>query len=281
MCTLQVNSIKTSNMMDRVKLVIINLTVGYGSEDILLNFNLEMSSPGLVQVIGPNGAGKSTLFKAILGLLKPKKGRILVNGLDITSNPELASRFFSYVPQLVITERAINFPISVYEFLESELLFSRYKWPRIFISKEETDNAIQSVLEKVNLQRDQWHSDIRDLSGGQKQKVLIARALLNDRPAMIMDEPFSSIDPLSRKDISQLIKNLSREKLVILSSHDPMLLIDSTDMLVLLNRSFYYYGNPKDVLRREVLEKIYGETIQKVSEDHYHIFDEGCMPKKV
>ena len=248
---------------------VVELTVGYGDDIVLENLNLEFRGPGLIQILGPNGAGKTTLLKAILGLIKPLRGRVYINGVDVTGSPDKAGSSVGYVPQLFVTGHN-PYPVTAWEFIESSLLLHR-KWPRVFATLEEK-KRIEYVLEKVGLPREAWHKSLWSLSGGQRQRVLIARALIHDPEILVMDEPLSAVDPAGRVGLAGLIGELAEEKLVIVTSHDPMLLLKYTSMVLLLNRRLYMYGRPEEVLTIENARRIYGEAAIPVRE-HVHISD--------
>lgn len=246
------------------------LTVGYGKEIILENMDLEFKGYGVVQILGPNGAGKTTLLKTILGLIKPLKGKVYVNRIEVTGKPEKAGPHIGYVPQL-FTPSVMTFPVTPWELVESSLLLYRKRWPRILVDIN-VRKRVEEVLKLVGLPKDTWDKSLWELSGGQRQRVLIARALVHDPPILIMDEPLAAVDPAGRAEIAALIGLLSEKKLVVTSSHDPMLLLQYTKQVVLLNRRIYIAGKPKEVLTLENTRKIYGESVIPVK-DHVHISD--------
>ncbi len=248
---------------------IVGLTVGYGNEIILENVDLEFRGPGLIQILGPNGAGKTTLLRTILGLIKPLKGKVYINDIDVTGSPGRAGSNIGYVPQLFITGHN-PYPVTAWEFIESSLLLHR-RWPRLFISLSDR-GRIEYILKRVGLPREAWHKSLWNLSGGQRQRVLIARALIHDPRILVMDEPLSAVDPAGRAELAELIGLLAKEKLVVVTSHDPMLLLKYTNMVVLLNRRLYMYGRPEEVLTLENTRRIYGEAAIPVKE-HVHISD--------
>ncbi len=256
-------------MPEKPVIKIVGLTVGYGEEVILENVNLEFRGPGLVQILGPNGAGKTTLLRTILGLIKPLKGRIYINGIDVTGSPGKAGSNIGYVPQLFITGHN-PYPVTAWEFVESSLLLHK-RWPRLFITLEDR-HRIEYILGRVGLPGEAWHKSLWNLSGGQRQRVLIARALIHDPGILVMDEPLSAVDPAGRAELARLIGELAKEKLVVVTSHDPMLLLKYTNIVVLLNRRLYMYGRPEEVLTLENTRRIYGEAAIPVRE-HVHISD--------
>ena len=256
-------------MSQKIRVKVENITVGYGFEIVLRNLSFEYEGPGLIQVLGPNGAGKSTLLKTITGLLKPLKGRVLVNDEDVTGKPEIAGKYIGYVPQLSLSGE-LSYPITLYELVACCYVLGK-PWPRIRLSSEERKH-VEKILESLGLTRDKWFKKFDELSGGEKQRGLIARALVRNPPILLMDEPFSNIDPEGRMEIAKKIAELRKDKLLIITSHDPTILMPYTDKILLINRNIYFYGNPREVLKREVIEKIYGKAFI-VHGKHVHIID--------
>lgn len=252
-----------------INLIIKDLTVGYGRYIVLEKLTVMHKGPGLIQVLGPNGAGKTTLLKTILGLIKPLKGKVIINDEDVTGDPSRAGKYIGYVPQTTAFMKS-HYPLTLIEFIECCYALRKH-WPRLFINKGEK-KSIEKVLEIVGLSRDVWNKCFWDLSGGEKQRGYIARALIGDPPILLMDEPFSNIDPSGKVELAEIIGKLSREKLIIVTSHDPMLLLKYTTKVLLLNKKFYVYGPPDKVLRKDFAEKIYGKAVLEIRE-HLHIID--------
>lgn len=250
-------------MAVQVELIAEDLTVGYDGEAIIDGFSSSFRGPGLVQVLGPNGSGKTTLLRALLGILRPFKGRILVNGEDVTGRPEKAGAFMGYVPQYFVPEQ--HYPMTAWELVMNSCLLHVRRWPRLGLGKRCRQLA-KRALEVVDLAPEEWHKGFWELSGGQRQRVLIARALVHDPPILVMDEPLSAVDPQGRVELARYIGSLASSKLVIVTSHDPTLMLPHTDAIVLLNRSYYVIGRPDEVLTLEKLRKVYGEAALKVRE---------------
>jgi len=252
-----------------MKIVIDNITVAYGSEIILKNMNIVLQGPGLIQILGPNGSGKSTLLKTITGLIKPINGRVYLNNIDITGKPSLAGKFIGYVPQLTSISN-IHYPITIYELVTCCYMLSR-KWPRLLPSNS-VKKRVEEVLMELNIGREKWFKKISELSGGEFQRSLLARALVKNPDILLLDEPFSNIDPHGRVEFAERIAKYRENKLVVVTTHDPTILLPYTDYVLLLNRHIYYYGKPGSVLNKEVLEKIYGRGFVEQAE-HVYIFD--------
>jgi len=248
-------------------LEVIDIDVVMDGEVILKDLNLSFKAPGLYQIIGPNGSGKTTLFRTIIGLIKPFKGMILLDGEDITGKPERASYRIGYMPQL---SRDIDIPLTAFEIVLDSLLLHRKHFPR-FASKEDVRKT-EETLTLVHLPRDRWNKPFNELSGGEKQRVLLARALVYDPDVLLLDEPLSAIDPLGKVEFVELIGKLSKDKLIIATSHDPYLLLRYSKEIVILNRAYYRIGKPDEILTLEVLSKVYGEAAIRL-EEHVHISD--------
>lgn len=232
-----------------------NLTVMFGNEVVLYNFNFEYVGNGLVQIIGPNGAGKTTLLKAIVGLIKPVSGRVLINGYE--SNSRLVN--VGYVPQKLGFD-SYGYPFTVFDYLVSNLLIKTRRRFRL-IPRVEEKRIVSFTLSKVGLSRDKWLKRIDELSGGELQRVLIAKALIHNPSVLLLDEPFSNIDPEGRFSLAKTLVELSKEKIVLVTSHDPYILLPYTDIIVLLNKTKYYVGKPSEVLTRDNIVSIYGDNV--------------------
>ena len=247
-----------------------DLVIGYPGEEISGPLSFTIRGPGLVQVLGPNGAGKTTLLRTILGLLPPLRGRVYINGVEVTGRPSRAGKLAGYVPQLA--GATIGFPLTAWEAVEMVYLIRTRPWPRLWAGRSERDR-VASMLSKVGLPREKWNRDIRELSGGERQRVMIARALISDPPVLLMDEPLSAVDPAGRASLARLIAGLAEEKLVIVTSHDPMLLLRWTKRIILMNRRLFFEGAPEEVLTLENTRTVYGEAAIPVVR-HVHISDQ-------
>jgi len=231
-------------------LVAKDLSIGY-DRPLIKGIKFELTSPALVQVIGPNGVGKTTLLRTLSGLLKPLEGRVLIEGIDVSGNPKLAGRYISFTPQLT-TNQVNDYPMTVWEFLNYSLELRGIK-----VSYDE----VIEVLDVVGIDKKFWNVDLRKLSGGYRQKVNIARALLSRSPILILDEPFSNIDIVSRSHIAKVLLKLSEEKLIIVSMHDPTLLLEGTTNIIILGYGKHKFGDPLKILNFDVLKQFYGDSV--------------------
>jgi zinc/manganese transport system ATP-binding protein len=184
-----------------------NVTLGYDRHPAVHHLNGEVAPGALMAVIGPNGAGKSTLFRGVAGILKPLSGAIGLGGLD--------SRDIAYLPQSVDIDR--SFPISVFDFVGSGLWRSTGPFGGIGKAARE---KILAALAAVGLNGFENRS-IGTLSGGQMQRMLFARLLLQDARVIVLDEPFNAIDAKTCGDLIALIRQWHGERRTVLTAlHD-------------------------------------------------------------
>lgn len=211
-----------------------NVSLGYEGKIVLENINFSVKKGDFITIVGPNGSGKSTLIKGLLGLITPLKGKI--------SYPNIKKNFIGYMPQ--ITKVDSNFPASVYEIVLSGCLNRLGKRP--FYNNEEKSIALKNIeLLKINEIKDKKFSD---LSGGQRQKVLLARSLSSTSELLILDEPSNNLDYNSKLEIYEIIKKINKENkiTIILITHD----LDKEDLLgnkiISLKEDDFCYGEVKE-----------------------------------
>lgn len=186
-------------------LTIENLSFTYGDYPVLDGVNFALQRGDFWAFIGPNGGGKTTLLKLILGLLKPQNGTITQN---------LKSNQIGYVPQ--ITHHNIDFPIQVFDVVKMGFLRPLAFGFRICKQKQ---NIINETLEQLQLSH-LARKPFTQLSGGERQKVLLARALIAQPTLLILDEPTSNIDPNAQNEIYELLGKLNAHMSIIVVSHD-------------------------------------------------------------
>jgi len=217
-----------------------DVTLGYDRHPAVHHLNGEVASGALLAVVGPNGAGKSTLFRGLAGILKPLSGSIDLDGLDI--------RDIAYLPQSVDIDR--TFPISVFDLVGTGL------WRRTGffggMGKAERDKITQA-LAAVGLNGFENRS-IGTLSGGQMQRMLFARALLQDARLIVLDEPFNAIDAKTSADLLVLVKRWHGEGRTVLAAlHDMDLVRSHFPETLLLARGPVAWGLTAQVLTAENL----------------------------
>jgi len=183
-----------------------NLSKAYKGVQALVDFNLKLT-PGILGLLGPNGAGKSTLMRMLATITTPTEGTILWNGRDAVKDPEPLRSVLGYLPQ----DFGVYPNLSAQEFLE-------YMAAIKGMSGEKARRKISDLLDLVNL-REAAHRPLGGFSGGMRQRVGIAQALLNDPQLLIVDEPTVGLDPEERVRFRNLLSDLSGERIVILSTH--------------------------------------------------------------
>jgi ABC-2 type transport system ATP-binding protein len=190
-----------------MSLVITNLTKQYNKNKIGLSDYSITINKGVLGLLGPNGAGKSTLMKIIATISKPTEGTLFLDGEDIVKNPDRIRKLLGYLPQ----DFGVYPNLNAYEFLE-------YIAAMKGVGGKDLRKRIDMLLEGVNLTADAKRP-IGTYSGGMKQRIGIAQAMLNDPKVLIFDEPTVGLDPEERMRFRQLISDLADDCIIILSSH--------------------------------------------------------------
>ncbi len=210
-----------------------NLYVNLNKSHILKDINLNVDEKDFLAIIGPNGGGKSTLLKTILNLIKPHEGKIKILGRD----PEDALKLIGYLPQKAYFD--LNFPISAFEVV----LMGRYNG----LFKNYNKNDEESVVKALNALSMLEFKDrqISKLSGGQMQRIFIARALAREPKLLLLDEPTASVDPKMQKDFYDLLMNLKEQMTIILVTHDVGVACQYVDKIACLNGNLFYHGTPE------------------------------------
>jgi zinc/manganese transport system ATP-binding protein len=217
-----------------------NVTLGYDRHPAVHHLKGEVASGALVAVIGPNGAGKSTLFRGLAGVLKPLAGSIHLDGLD--------PRDIAYLPQTVDIDR--SFPISVFDFVGTGL----WRFTGFFggTGKAAREKILQALV-AVGLNGFE-NRNIGTLSGGQMQRMLFARVLLQDARLIVLDEPFNAIDAKTSVDLLALVKRWHGEERTVLAAlHDLEMVRSHFPETLLLARGPVAWGATAQVLTPENL----------------------------
>ena len=219
-----------------------NVTLGYDRHPAVHHLKGEVDSGALVAVIGPNGAGKSTLLRGIVGILKPLAGSIHLGGLDVKD--------IAYLPQTADIDR--SFPISVFDFVSTGLWRSTGLFGGIGKAARQ---KILDAIAAVGLSGFE-NRPIGTLSGGQMQRLLFARLLLQDARLIVLDEPFNAIDAKTAADLFDLVRHWHVEQRTVLAAlHDLDLVRSHFPETLLLAREPVAWGPTKDVLTAENLLK--------------------------
>jgi zinc/manganese transport system ATP-binding protein len=219
-----------------------NLTLGYDRRPAVHHLDGAVEEGALTAVVGPNGAGKSTLLKGIVGLIRPLGGRIVKAGLRVGD--------IAYLPQQSEIDR--SFPASVFDLVALGLWRRRGMLGRITADDRE---AIDSALAAVGMKGLELRG-IETLSGGELQRALFARVLLQDARLVLLDEPFTAVDTRTVRDLIGVIRRWHGEKRTVIAVlHDLDLVRENFPRTLLLARRPVAWGETSDVLRAETLLK--------------------------
>jgi manganese/zinc/iron transport system ATP- binding protein len=233
-----------------------DLTVAYRDKPVLWDIDLEVPAGVLMAIVGPNGAGKTTLIKAILGLLRPAAGRVLIYGRPYAEQ----RRLVGYVPQRGSVDW--DFPTSVLDVV----MMGRYGtlgWMRRPGRQERA--AATEALEKVGMGAFAGRQ-ISQLSGGQQQRVFLARALVQDAQVYFMDEPFQGVDATTERAIVTLLQDLrAAGKTVVVVHHDLQTVPEYFDWVTLLNVRRIACGPVQEVFTETNLRLAYGGRVAFLS----------------
>lgn len=238
-----------SGKWENYTILIDDVSCSYQSKPVLSHLNLELESGKLYGLLGPNGAGKSTFFKAILGLVKPDSGRILINNLKI----EDVRDKIAYIPQKEDIDW--SFPATVLDIV----LTGRIPHKKVFERFNEHDKRkAYEALQKVDMLPFK-ERQIGGLSGGQQQRVFIARALCEDAEILMFDEPFVGVDAKSEEKIVALIKSLVKErKTVLIIHHDLGKVKEYFDSVIMINRRLVAFGPTAEIFTPKNISEAYG-----------------------
>ncbi|MEQ8500544.1 MAG: ABC transporter ATP-binding protein [Sneathiellaceae bacterium] len=229
------------------------LSVDLGGAAVLRDIDLVLRPGGLVGLIGPNGAGKSTLLRALLGLLRPKSGRVLLDGAEIGRlDRRLLARQAAYLPQ----GHQVHWPLEVARLVALGRLPHLAPFQRLGAADARAVGEAMARADIGHLAR----REATSLSGGERARAMLARALAGETPILLADEPVTSLDPYHQLQVMELLHGLAGEgRLVVAVLHDLILAGRFCDWLVLLDRGrLAADGPPAAVLAPEPLARVYG-----------------------
>ncbi|MGJ7345329.1 manganese/iron ABC transporter ATP-binding protein [Morganella morganii] len=248
-----------SDQFSKPQLVVDNATVTYNNgHTAIFDASFSIEGGSICALVGINGSGKSTLFKTIMGLVTPTQGRVTLN--DEPVRAALKKNVIAYVPQT--EEVDWNFPVLV----SDVVMMGRYgKMGFLRIPGKEDKKAVADALERVGL-TGLGHRQIGELSGGQKKRVFLARALAQNGKVLLLDEPFTGVDVKTENAIIDLLRSLREEgHLVLVSTHNLGSVPEFCDHVILINRTVLDSGPTATTFTQKNLEKTFGGVLRHIN----------------
>ena len=232
-----------------------HISFAYHTIPVLQDINFKVMRGQFVGIIGPNGSGKTTLLNIILGLIKPTEGSVKLFGKESLSRQDRVR--IGYVPQKA-QGAVTGFPVSVEEVVSLGMVHQNASSDRI----NEALTAVGMIGKKK--------SPLNELSGGQQQRVFIARALVSRPELLILDEPTVGVDAESQSMFYRMLKTLNKEShlTLVLVSHDIDVVAHEVDEVACINCSLICHGKPKDVLKGDFMERLYGKDLRFIVHGH-------------
>jgi zinc transport system ATP-binding protein len=244
-----------------------NVSFTYNGESVLSDINLVVERGDFLGIIGPNGSGKTTLLRIFLGLLAPDTGTVRLFGTNIRDFKVWTK--IGYVAQKV-TQFETKIPVTVLELVSQGRTAKNGYFHRL---DNRDFQAIETALSAVGL-TEMKNKIITDLSGGQQQRAFIARSLASEPELLILDEPTVGVDVQIQDEFYQLLSSLHQSGLngkpltLIIVSHDIDVIVNEVNKLVCLNKKLVYHGTPKEFIKEDYLEKLYGKTRRFILHGH-------------
>lgn len=238
-----------------------NISFSYNDKPVLENINFSIAEGSFWGIVGPNGSGKTTLLRLLTGYLTPLSGNVLLNNKNILKyKHKERARQIAVVPQYHL----VNQFFTVHQLLE----MGRDPYHNFFNRPGVKDKEIiESVSRRLDI-LDFKYRLLKTLSGGELQRVLIAKALIQDTPIIIMDEPTNHLDIHHQVEILQMIKAYQRQgRTIIAVFHDLNFAAKFSDKILVLDKTIKASGKPKDVLTEQVLKDVFHTTDFAVSPD--------------
>ncbi|MBO7276682.1 MAG: LPS export ABC transporter ATP-binding protein [Bacteroidales bacterium] len=233
-----------------MKLYTENIVKKYKKRTVVKGVSIEVSMGEIVGLLGPNGAGKTTTFYMMTGLIKPYSGKVFLDGKDITDMPmyKRAQEGVGYLAQ----EASVFRTLSVEDNIMSILEFNNK------LSKKEKEMKMEELLEEFSLTHIRKSKGIQ-LSGGERRRTEIARALAADPKFILLDEPFAGVDPIAVQDIQNIVKGLKDKNIgVLITDHNVHETLSITDRAYLLiEGNVFKYGTPQELANDEQVRKKY------------------------
>jgi zinc transport system ATP-binding protein len=235
-----------------------NLAFAYDGNPVLESVDLTIKKGEFAWIVGPNGGGKTTLLKLILGLLKPSSGSVEVLG----GRPERTRSRIGYMPQRTDLDRL--FPASVLDIVLMGLVTNGYKPGGV---NAQDRQAAEEALDEVSL-LPQREARFSTLSGGQFQRLLLARALVSQPELLLLDEPTANLDPIVERELHELLKSLSDHQTIVMVSHDLSIVSDFVREVICVNRQVAVHQTRQ--VDENLMGDIYGRPLRVVRHDSHH-----------
>ncbi len=238
-----------------MKLEVSNLSKSYKSRQVVNSVSFSIESGKVVGLLGPNGAGKTTTFYMVVGLVKPDSGKVTLGGVDLVDEPifERARQGLGYLPQEATVFRRLSVEENLFLVLEN-----------LKISRQERKDRAEKALSDLGILR-LAKSKAVNLSGGERRRLEIARALILNPKFLLLDEPYAGIDPLAVIEIQGIIKGLKEKGIgVIITDHNVRETLSSCDEAYLIKDGrIWMHGSPEEIVSDESARKFYlGENFK-------------------
>jgi ABC-2 type transport system ATP-binding protein len=222
-----------------MEVIVKNLTKRYGSQKAIDSISFQVNKGEILGFLGPNGAGKSTTMKIITSYLAPSEGDVEVGGFSVVREPEKVKQLIGYLPE----NNPLYLDMPVIEYLEFSALLQG-------VSKDRVQGRIREMVKACGLMGEK-HKLIGELSKGYRQRVGLAQAMIHDPQVLILDEPTTGLDPNQIVEIRKLIKEIGREKTVILSTHILPEVEATCDRMLIINNGRIVADGTAENLRKE------------------------------
>jgi lipopolysaccharide export system ATP-binding protein len=231
-------------------LVIAGLRKKFGRKEVVRGVNFSMTNGEVAGLLGPNGAGKTTIFYMIVGFYRPSSGVVTMDGLDITDKPMFrrARLGIAYLPQEASIFRKLTVEQNIRAILES----------RKDINKSQKKERLESLLEEFGITRIRKQYGFT-LSGGERRRTEIARALATEPKFLLLDEPFAGIDPIAVYEIKQIIRRLARKGIgILITDHNVRDTLEiTTEAFIIADGTIVARGNRDDILDNGMVRDVY------------------------